>query len=102
MHDYPNGLPGYDAWKLATPPDYDGPDEEECGHEEYSINWEGRAECERCQETWWPSPAIVKTYDESRRRAERHWRRYNSWYMRLWRWLTERRQRTTPDDDIPF
>lgn len=24
-------LPGYDAWKLATPPDYDGPTCEKCG-----------------------------------------------------------------------
>lgn len=97
-----SGMGNYDAWKLASPPYCDGPDEEECDHEEYEIDWEGRAECSRCQETWWPSAEIVRMREIAALRAERHWRRYNSWYMRTWRWLTERRQRTVPDDDIPF
>jgi hypothetical protein len=97
----PNGLPGYDAWKTRSPyDDYDEP--EECRHDEHDINWEGRAECAHCHETWWPSPEEVKAHDRLVRRAERGWRRYNSWYMRAWRWWKDRRQRTVPDDDIPF
>lgn len=43
----------YDAWKLATPPEYDGPDEEEEGEDEedfylYALNeemdWQNRME----------------------------------------------------------
>lgn len=98
----PNGLPGYDEWKLRSP--YDGPlhEPDPCEHEEYEIDWQGEATCSHCGDTWWPSTDAVKAYWASERRAEREWRRYNSWYMRAWRWLTERRQRTAPDDDIPF
>lgn len=92
----------YDEWKLRSP--YDGPvdEPEPCDHEEYEINWEGRAECEQCGEVWWPSPEIVKMRELAQRIWEREERRRNSWYMRAWRWLTTPRQRIVPDDDIPF
>ena len=44
----------YDAWKLRSPYD-DGPDEPECYHEEFEIDFDGRARCNCCGETWMAS-----------------------------------------------
>lgn len=97
----PYGIPGYDEWKLRSPyDDYEEP--EECRHEEYEIDWEGRAECQSCGDHWWPKAEEVRTYRSAQLRLEQWERRERSWYMRAWRWLTVRRQRIVPDDDIPF
>jgi hypothetical protein len=64
---------GYDAWKLASPDD-EFP-EEECRHEEFEINWEGRATCDRCGEHWWASQ------DEIAEQRERI-REYDRWCIR--------------------
>lgn len=37
----------YDEWKLACPYDDEQP-EDTCDHEEYEVDWEGRAECHYC------------------------------------------------------
>jgi hypothetical protein len=43
MRDY-DGLPGYDSWKLATPPEYDeGPPEPEYAEPCISETWDGSA-----------------------------------------------------------
>lgn len=98
-----SGFSNYDIWKTTPPWDRYGVHEPDpCEHQDYEINWEGRAECPSCGETWWPRPEVVKAYAEAQRRHDREARRYNSWYMRAWRWLTERRQRVMPNDDIPF
>ena len=109
----------YDAWKLASP--YD--EYEECYHDDYDIDLEGRAHCSTCNETWWPSVAEMKhlrhldeQYDKHCRREERRefWRNLRrkpiDWTypirFRLYR-LLERiwsRKSCWPltDDEIPF
>ena len=43
MRDY-DGLPGYDSWKLASPPEYDsGNDEPEYAEPVVSETWDGSA-----------------------------------------------------------
>lgn len=55
-----SGLPGYDAWKLASPPEYDQGDECQCG------------ECEACKEEAAHDRHIDQKIDEAR---EREWDR---------------------------
>lgn len=95
---------GYDAWKLASP--YD--DEiEECFHEEREINWEGRAECPRCGETWWASDAEIEHERFLNEELDAHWRReerkarIEEWINRLAFWRRWRKPAPV-DDDLPF
>lgn len=46
-----NWKDGYDTWKLASPDD-EVP-EDECLHEEYDADWEGRATCCQCYHSWY-------------------------------------------------
>lgn len=92
----------YDSWKLAEP-DY----EDECLHEYYEANTEGRATCNHCGETWWLTDEEIKheremhaVYDQMMRREERRERiqQILNKVRRLWRW----RKPAPIDDDIPF
>lgn len=94
--------------------------DEECSHEDYEINWEGRARCDRCGEAWWPSANEIAafrdleaSYDAHCRREERKqwWRDQWERIARPWRWfryrlwmpLSPRRAvRCLKDDEIPF
>jgi hypothetical protein len=106
----------YDAWKLATPPEYDGPDEPECFCEDYEINWEGRATCDRCGHEWWPTPAELEAERQrcaiaaemlAREERREFWRRLT--YPIRWP-LFRLLERVWPrkacsvlvDDEIPF
>lgn len=82
-------------------------EEQNCDCSEYEIDWEGRATCDFCRRSWWPSPETVKAHEEAfakycegMDRAERR--------ERMWEWLRSlafwRRWRKPklPDDEIPF
>jgi len=102
----------YDAWKLASPDDR----EDECLHVVFDIDYEGRAHCEDCLATWWPSADEERLFREANaryeaycRREERRerWRRMTHWF----RWpLFRLLERIWPhkacsvltDDEIPF
>jgi hypothetical protein len=59
-------LPGYDAWKLATPPEYEDPPDEPCPmcggagileeDEDCDSETEGAPECPECCGEGWRSP----------------------------------------------
>lgn len=99
----------YDAWKLRSPDD-EYP-EEECFHEDYEANSEGRATCCRCGESWWLTDEQIRAeranneaYDKMMRREERR-----EWWRERWHRLVSlvcfwRRWRKKPelDDEIPF
>lgn len=109
----------YDAWKLASP-DEDGPEEDYCEHDQYSIDiLSGRAECDMCPHSWYVTNEEIER--ECQRQAE-----YDEWQERedrkqWWRdrfafilgplsslhWECQKlklRWRRAPiiDDDIPF
>jgi hypothetical protein len=95
----------YDQWKCDS--GYDDPPEEECFHEEYVTDWEGRATCERCGRSWWLTYEEVAAerdrsaaYDRYCRREERleKWRQVRAWF----RSFLPRRKPAPIDDDIPF
>lgn len=75
---------GYDAWKLASPDEYD---DDVCDHDDYDVDiLEGRARCNRCSESW------HVTEEEVARQIE-HQRQYSEWEERenrreFWRRLT--------------
>lgn len=105
---------GYDAWKLASPDD-ERP-EDECSHEEYEINYEGRAHCDCCGEGWWASTEEIQSqrereaeYDRWCRREERRefWRKLTypiRWpiYRLLNRIWPRKSCSVLLDDEIPF
>lgn len=97
----------YDQWKCD--PGYDDAPEEECSHEEYEANWEGRAICDRCGHSWWMTSeqiaadrahsAAYDAYCRAENRRER-WRQVRAWFRSL---LPKRRtQPALIDDEIPF
>jgi len=101
---------GYDAWKLCSP--YDERDEE-CYHEDYEADINGRAVCDRCGHTWWMTAAEiaaerehVAAYDKMCRKWEReeYWRAWRDWFLRPWRRLVNWRRGHGyfTDDEIPF
>jgi hypothetical protein len=95
---------GYDAWKPRSPDD-EYP--EECLHEDYEADINGRAICCQCGHAWYLTDDEIKlerelhvAYDAMMRREERRER-----IAALVRWLTfwRRWRKPTPiDDDIPF
>lgn len=103
---------GYDAWK--TDPGY--PPEDECYHEHYEANTEGRATCDQCGETWWLTPEEIErerechaVYDKMMRREERRqfWLWLTLWFrMPIHRLLSRVWPRKAcsvlADDEIPF
>lgn len=97
----------YDQWKCD--PGYDDPPEEECFHEEYEADWEGRATCDRCGHSWSltleqiaAGRAHSAAYDAYCRAEERReWVR--GWVNRLAFWRRWRKPRPALiDDEIPF
>lgn len=74
----------YDQWKCTDPRDYEP--EEECYHENFEIDMEGRAHCNFCSESW---RASVREIEEQRAiEAE-----FNAWCRKqerreFWRKLT--------------
>lgn len=106
----------YDEWKLACPYDDEDP-RDTCGHEEYEVDWEGRAECDYCGAHWWLTADQLVAYEK----AEEEWhaeydRQCRREQSRLWRtvdWLSaipqrirhQLRRKSRPaeiDDDLPF
>lgn len=94
----------YDNWKLASPDDYYA---EECLHEEYEADINGRATCNSCGEHWYLTQWDIErerelnvAFDLAMRREERR-RRIADLASRLAFW---RRWRKPPpiDDEIPF
>jgi hypothetical protein len=92
----------YDAWKLASPDDYD-----ECLHEDYEADVNGRATCDQCGTVWCLTKDEIErerqlhvAYDRMMRREEwRQWR--EDWVHRLAFWRRWRKPALI-DDDIPF
>ena len=94
----------YDNWKLASPYD-EYP--EECWHEEYEADINGRAVCSCCGETWYLTAAEIESereasvaFDRAMRREE--WRQFLSSIISriaFWRRWT---RHTEIDDEIPF
>lgn len=98
---------GYDAWKLASPEDYEP--EEECFHEDYESSWEGRATCDRCGHSWWLSSTEMEwdrqaseAFDAYCRREERR-EKIAEWVNWLTFWRRWRgRKPAMVDDECPF
>lgn len=112
----------YDQWKCTDPNDTGYDDREDnCNHEEFSIDWEGRASCDYCLAHWWASTDEIEAqrqheqeYAEWQERQHRieflkrwfldptfalRWR-LQDWLSRHWPW---RKPKVISDhDDIPF
>lgn len=94
----------YDAWKLMSPDD-ERP--EECCHEDYEADINGRATCCRCGECWYLTSEEIErerrlstAYDAMVRREERReW--INRWISRLAFWRRWRKHEGVTDD-LPF
>ena len=106
----------YDAWKLASPYD-DWEEPEECDHEEYEVDWEGRATCDYCRAHWWLTTDQLIAHQEAEARwMEEYYRAQRREQSRFWRvvdWLCAiparirqqfKRKATiqVTDDEIPF
>ncbi len=95
----------YDQWKTMAPED-DLP-EEECFHEEYEADWEGRASCDRCGHSWWMTSeqiAADRAHSDSydayvRSEMRKEW--IASWFRPLAFWRRWRKPRLI-DDEVPF
>lgn len=94
---------GYDTWKLASPDDY----RDECLHEDYEADINGRAHCCSCPHSWWLTAEEIEaereryeSYDREMRKAEwRLWLKDQINRLAFWR----RWRKPTPiDDDVPF
>ena len=102
----------YDQWKTES----GYLERDECCHEEYEIDMEGRAHCEMCSQTWWASEAEMAgqrerqiEYDSWCREEERRefWRKLTlpiRWpIFRLLEKVWPRKSLTVlTDDEIPF
>lgn len=95
----------YDAWKTRSPED-DGPDQE-CWHEDYEADINGRAHCYYCSHSWWLTDDEVRqerelhaAYDQAMRRAERQ-ERIDAWVRRIAFWRRWRKPEPI-NDDVPF
>jgi hypothetical protein len=105
---------GYDEWKLRSP--YDDEPEEECFHEDYEADINGRASCCRCDHVWYLTDEEIlaerahqAAYDEMCRREERRerWRRLTApfrwtWYRALMPLSPRAAIKSLHDDEIPF
>ena len=99
--------------------DYEDPDdgyddEPACDCIDYEVDWEGRATCGQCGNTWWPTAEELKRDRERRIAAERalRWMEFRDrWFgwldplrwrcARLWR-RNKPMRASIVDDDIPF
>lgn len=62
-------LSNYDAWKLATPPEYEWPEGEPepdpCDHSEYEFDvLTGRACCCMCDHVWYPTAEQIARHEQ--------------------------------------
>ncbi len=94
----------YDSWKLASP---DDEFEEECFHEDYEADVNGRATCCRCSHTWWLTSEEIErerqlhaAYDRMMRRKE--WRERIARIIDTLAFWRRWRKPAPIDDDIPF
>lgn len=102
----------YDQWK--TDSGYD--EREECEHEVFEIDMEGRAHCDACSATWWAYPNEIRwqreqqaEYDTWCRKQERRefWRKLTlpiRWpiFRLLERVWPRKSLSVLTDDEIPF
>ena len=108
---------GYDAWKLQSPYDDEGPEDCHDCSDSFRILTDGRtAECRVCGETWWANAEeldakrneIVEQQEWMRRRARREfWRRLTlpiRWpIFRLFERVWPRQAcRVLDDSELPF
>lgn len=87
-----------------------------CAHEEYDVDWEGRAECIRCNERWWLTDQQLEAHHEAEARWHEEYarmqRRENSRFWQAVDWLSafasraryrfRRKATVTTDDELPF
>lgn len=105
----------YDAWKLQSPyDDWEEDPRENCDHEEYEVDWEGRAECHYCGAHWWLTPKQheayqeaearwMKAYDRAQRREHSRFWRAVDWLRSIPKRIHRLVQKPSPiDDDLPF
>lgn len=98
-----------DYYEDDLPPYYEDA-AEDCSHEEFDINWEGRAYCFRCQESWWASREQIEAqqrheaeYAQWIEDQERPWTRFKQWLRSWWDFLPRFRLKPlASEDDIPF
>jgi hypothetical protein len=94
---------GYDAWKTRSPDD----EYEECFHEDYEADINGRAHCCYCSHAWWLTSEEIQherelhaAYDKMMRREEwRVW--FSDWAHKIAFWNRWRKP-VEIDDEIPF
>ena len=89
--------------------------DEECDHEEYEVDWEGRATCNYCREHWWMTADQL----DAHHKAESEWmaefdrirQREESWLCRSVDWLRALpwrikqrlpKRKAHVDEEIPF
>jgi hypothetical protein len=87
-----------------------------CDHEEYDVDWEGRATCDSCHHSWWLTPEEHAAYDKMMIKwaadFDRQMHREEHWFWRRWDiFMKYIRLILTPpyrvksynfDDELPF
>jgi hypothetical protein len=83
---------------------YDGPDEPECDHTDYEVNWDGYAHC-LCGARWLLTAEQHEQHIRWEQQYQARMDHENKWWVRAWRWLQDyftTRRAIPPDDEIPF
>lgn len=82
--------------------------EDECDHDDYESDINGRATCNYCSYSWWQTKQEIEAehmrytnYDAHMRREERRerFRTIREWFRRL---ISSPRKPSELDDEIPF
>lgn len=99
----------YDAWKLASPDEYDDR-ENSCDHEDYDVDIvTGRASCNNCLANWYVGDDEIQRQIEHEaayyENMERECRR--QWWRDLWASIRSvfpprKRLAAIDEDDVPF
>lgn len=75
-----------------------------CEHEDYDVDWEGRARC-HCGHSWWLTSeqlsAQARAIHEYAEWEYREARKFNRWWKRLGRWIYYRLPLRS-NQEIPF
>lgn len=82
---------------------------DDCDHEDYDFDWDGRATCNRCGHSWYLDTSDFKRMAERDKRAHEEFKREawalwrQEWVDRIcfWRRWTKK-PKPVDDDDIPF